>query len=442
VNLRSVAIVAGGAFIVLASFGIVSNFRKPPEIVAEPPALIAKPQVGIDAAQALADVEKTIAHLSARVKTPAGDMIDREELASAFLGRSRLSGDWADLVEAGRQAEAGFTSVPGHGPLLARATVSLAAHRLTKAEADLGRIDKFVVPDNQTKADAAALHGDIALLRGDFAGARAWYGKANAVEKWPGLYSRIGNLALMQGDYEKASLYYRAADGLNRHPSPSFRADSLLRQGELALAQGQWPEATKLFTEANRVFPGWWRAEMRVAQMLALNGNAPAAISAFEGIATRVKAPEAMDILAGLYRNAGNAERARHWAAEAGKGWQKRLAMLPEASWGHAVEHELASGTPARALELALLNASNRPYPPSQILLAKAWIASGKPEPALTLLAKAEATGFVSADMFLTRAEALAMKGDGAGVAEARERAAEINPRALERNPSFAWLDH
>jgi tetratricopeptide (TPR) repeat protein len=246
----------------------------------------------------------------------------------------------------------------------------------------------------------------------------------------------------MRGDFDLADRYFRAADGLNRTPSPSFRADSLLRQGELRLAQGKWPEATRMFAQADQVFPGWWRAEMRVAQMQALNGDVAGAIAAFEGVAARADAPEAMDILAGLYRSRGNAANARTWAARAGGIWTERLALLPEAAWAHAVEHELAFGSAQRALELARRNVQNRPYAPSRVLLAKALLANGQIDEAAKELEAAGQQGFVSSELELSRAEVLAAKGDGDGVEAAKARAMSINPHALDRNPSFAWLDH
>ena len=427
----------------IGGFAAVSAWRAAPSFAIDPPAPIAPTIARIDVAAALIGIDRNIAQLKERAQSPQGDMVDRERLASAYLSRFKLTGSWADLIEARRQADAGFGLVPGgHGPFLVRATVQMSAHRIAAAEGDLERVDSFVVPDLETRSEAPALHGDIALVRGDFAGAAGWYAKAAALQKWPGIFWRFGNVASLRGDFTLADRYFRAADGLNRTPSPSFRADSLLRQGELLLAQGRWPEATRIFTEANRVFPGWWRAEMRVAQMRALGGDVAGAIAAFETVASRTGAPEAMDILAGLYRSRGDGVKAREWAARAGAIWAERLAMLPEAAWAHAVEHELSFGSPQRALDFARRNEMNRPYGPSRVLLTKALLANGQLDAAVKELDQAEAQGFVSSELYLTRGEVLAAKGDGDGVAAANARAVAINPHALDRNPSFAWLDH
>ncbi len=434
-----------GASAVIGGFALVSAWRAKPAlpIVIEPPATIAPVAARVDARAALAEIDRNIAQLKARAATRYGDMIDREKLASAYLSRFRLTGNWSDLVEAQQQADAGFGLVPGgHGPFLVRATVAMTAHRLAAAEADLKRVDAFVVPDLETRSEGPALHGDIALARGDMAGAERWYANAAALQKWPGLYWRFGNLAAMRGDFAVAERYFNAADGLNRTPSTAFRADSLLRQGGLMLAQGRWPDAERLFVEADRVFPGWWRAQMRVAQMRALGGDITGAITALEDVAQRSNAPEAMDILAGLYRSRGNAAKAQEWAGRAATLWDARLAAIPEAAWAHVIDHELAFGSPQRALALAQQNATNRPDGPGKVLLAKALLASGRPEAAMTELDRAEQQGFVSIDLHLTRADAQAAMGNGDGVAAARARALALNPHALDRNPSFAWLDH
>jgi tetratricopeptide (TPR) repeat protein len=432
-----------GAAAVIGGFAVVSAWRARPSFAIEPPAAIAPAIARLDAPAALIGIDRNIGELNARAESPQGDMVDRERLSSAYLSRFKLTGDWADLAEARRQADAGFGLVPGgHGPFLMRATVAMTAHRIAAAEDDLARVDAFVVPDLETRSEAPALHGDIAMARGDLPEAERWYAKAAMLQKWPGLYWRFGNIASIRGDFVLADRYFRAADGLNRTPSPSFRADSLLRQGELMLAQGRWPEARRLFAEANRLFPGWWRAEMRVAQMQALDGNVTAAIAAFESVAERTGAPEAMDILAGLYRSRGDSAKAHLWSARAGTVWATRLAVLPEAAWAHVVEHELSFGSPKRALDFARRNATNRPYAPSRILLAKALLANGQTDAAAKELDVAERQGFVSSELHLTRAEVLAAKGDGDGVAAAQARAVAINPHALDRNPSFAWLDH
>jgi tetratricopeptide (TPR) repeat protein len=175
---------------------------------------------------------------------------------------------------------------------------------------------------------------------------------------------------------------------------------------------------------------------------MALDGKLPDALARFEAIATSLDAPEAMDILAGLYRAQGDAAASNRWAARAGSIWQSRLKLLPEAAWAHVAEHELAFGSPRTALGFAGKNARIRPDAAALLLLAKAWIANGRADYALALCRKIERSGWVSAEQWLVRADALSLLGRGDEMRAAQDRAKALNPRALERNPAFAWLDH
>ncbi len=249
-------------------------------------------------------------------------------------------------------------------------------------------------------------------------------------------------LAYLTGDFGKARENFAVADSMNRRPTPAFRSDMLMRYAELDLAEGKWPEATAKFAEANRIFPGFWRGQMREAQMKALNGGIDGATADFVRIAEQHQSPEAMDIVAGLYRAKGDRPDSVKWAAKAGAAWQLRLTQAPEAAWAHAADHELAFGDARAALKMAGSNARNRPDGAALTLLARAWLAGGRADYALALCQKVERSGWVSVDQWLTRAEALVLLGRGDEALDARAEAEKLNPHALGRNPAFAWLDH
>lgn len=432
------ALLAAGVILGLGQLTLPTQRAPVPAVAA-----ISARYVGLDAARMLAETDASIVSLNARVATPLGDMLDREQLAQSWLARARLTGDFADLVSARREADAGIAMAPaGSGPWLQRAAADFAAHQLADAAKALDRVDRFVIPDFQTRAEARAMRGDIAMARGDYAGAARNFATAETIDRWPGLAYRKAVLAQFSGDLEGSRALFAQADALNRDPSPLFRADILLRQGELNLAQGNWSEASRLFTTAARTLPGYWRAEMRVAQMQALGGQVRPAITAFERIATERKSPEAMDIAAGLYRAEGNGRASRLWAAKAATIWRDRVRILPEAGWAHAAEHELAFGKAPLGLALAARNARNRPDGAGLILLARAWIANGRADYAVALCDKVARSGWVSTDLWLVKAEALSLLGRGEEAEDAQAKAKALNPRALERNPAFTWLDH
>lgn len=396
---------------------------------------------GFDHARVLAETDAGIKALQQRLATPLGDMIDQESLSIAYVNRSRLTGDFADLVKARAAAEAGIAmSPPGTGPWLAKAAADYSAHRMADAEKALAVVDRYVVPDRLTRAEARAMRSDIAFSRGDYRGAARLLNEAAAFDDWPGLWFRNALLARASGDFEGARAAFIHADAINTDPTPRFRADMQMRLGELDFAQGRWPDAQRHYQQALRALPGYWRAEMKLAQMAAISGKTQEALAEFERIANRWNEPDAMYVAAGLNRDLGNEAKAVAWIARASSVWQTRLAQLPEAAWGHALEHELAFGSPARALELAQKNAQNRPYGIPMLLLAEAWIANGQPSKALAVCDAVLASGWVSADQWTIRAVALDALGRAAEAKAARAKAKAINPREDDPNPALAWF--
>jgi tetratricopeptide (TPR) repeat protein len=407
------------------------------------PVPVAARYAGYDAARMMADSDREIAGLKTRIASPNGDVFDYESLSIAYVGRSRLSGDFADLAAAQTAADDGFTkSPPGMGPWLAKAAAAYSAHRFDVAAAALDKVDRFVVPDSITRAEAKAIRADLALTNGRLDDASRLLGEAEAIDRWPGLYARRAQLAFARGDFETAKREFRASDAANRDPSPQARADSLIWQGDVALAQGDWDSARTQYQAATSAFPGYHKARLKQAQVQALTGDRAGALKAFEALAQWTGQAEPMDRAAALYRIAGDGISARRWAARSAAVWQSRLALLPEAAWGHAAEHELAFGNPKRALDLAGRNARNRPAGESLVLLAKAWLANGRADHANALTAKAAAQGFRSVDLWMTRADALSLLGRGDEADAARDKAVAINPKAASRNPALIWFDH
>ena len=403
------------------------------------PARLAK----LDFAAILSQANDAVAKRRDKTLAEPGEWVNFEALASALLARARLTGSFDDYIAARKAADSGMAIAPkGTGPHLVRAVIALATHRLNDAIVDLDAISHYAIPDMQTTAESTAMRGDVALYHGLYSQADRLYASAEEGGAWTGLTYRRAALASQTGKIELAAKLFTEADTQTLLPTPAFRSDMMLRQGELDLAQGNWPAASATFEQANRIFPGSWRIQMRLAQMLALGGKVAPAIKAFERIAVATNAPEPMDIAAGLYRAKGDATLSKLWSDRAGAIWAKRLAQLPEAAWGHALEHELAFGDPARALAFAYADARQRPFGVALIGLAKALTANRNPAAAAALLEKVNASGWQSVEQHLALADAYTLLGNSDGVEAERAAAVAINPKAFARNPAFVWLDH
>lgn len=391
---------------------------------------------------AIAALDEEVERKRAMVAAFPGDWVRHEGLALAHLDRFRLSGDYADLAQARETVRRGMqlAEAPG-GPVLAYAEIGLASHRLDEVAASLRLLDRWVAPDRSERAAAAALAGDVAFYRGDMGRARDRYAAAQATGA-PGALLRMAVLEMARGDVDAAIAAMRTSFEKQRRPSPYAIATTALRIGAAELARGDIAEARRLFEEADRVFPGYWLTQAHIAQASAMEGELGKGIVIMRRVAERSGSAEAMDALAMLLRSAGQPGEAREWARRASSEWSRRIDLAPEAALGHAVEHELVFGTPARALALARRNLANRPYGESRLLLANALVQNGLNGAALDQLDRAEKSGWRSAPLHALRAEILALEGDRQGAADARAAARAINPAIFEPETALVWFSH
>ncbi len=433
-------LVFGAGLVLFALYRVTDARRMPPPLHLGP---IAGSAAQSSAAGARAELDARISGY-AIVATSSNDWSVWGTLGEAHLARARLTGNYADYRAAAQSLDESFArAAKGSGPLQLKAGLGLAVHTLADAEAALDAIDHYALPDPPgQRAEQSAMRGDIALYRGDYAGARAFYHKAAALGGGPSAYCRIGNFDSLMGQYDDARAQFDRCEASIRVRTPQFAANVAMSRGAVALARGDWDGAAAYFGRADRLFPGYWLTAMRRAQMQALRGDQAGAMAAFARIAEETGNPEPMDILAGLARAAGDAATSRKWSARADAIWQQRVKLLPEASYAHILEHELAFGNSKRALAYAARNLKARPYGDAYIALAKAWIANGRPDYAAALGEKVRRSGWNSVQLHLMLADAYALLARGSDAEAERAAATALNPHALETNSAFAWLDH
>ena len=365
-----------------------------------------------------------------------------EVLARALIARWRLSGDYADLAEADRVLDRGLAQTPDPaGPVLSRALLSVLLHRLDQADVALARAARAVVPDPAETADAAALRGDVAVQRGRLDQAHLDFEGARGIDKSTGIGLRGAMLAAYRGDRNQAA---HAIEALLARPrqQPAVLAELMLQRANIAYWGGEWDEAGRWVGAAQRIFPGYWLADVYAAQQFAIAGRTQDAIRAYAIVARRTGRPEVQDALAHLLRLQGQGAESRAWAAKAAAGWDSRARLFPEAVIHHQAEHELVVGSASRALPFAQADAAQRPQAPNLVLLARALLSAGRPGEALAALDRADAQGWVSAGQQLARAEVLAALGRTSDSEAARAKAQAINPRAADPRTRLIWFGH
>lgn len=394
-------------------------------------------------AEALTRTDQMLEGARTLERTRAGEWMVQERIASTEIDRARLTGSFDDYVAAQQALDRAFAEAPkGSGPHITQAALDFSLHRLDAAERALDAIDRYAIPaEAEILADARATRGDIAFYRGRYAEALKGYtssaGSGEAGDSF--------RLAVYQGKTGKIDEALKSLDRTerdNRFPSAQFLANLELQRGALELQRGALERATQDFTRADRLFPGYWLAQAHCAQMLALAGKRREAIARFEAIAARNPVPEVMDALAALYRAQGDYAHSKLWSDRAGAIWETRLRQIPEAAWGHAIEHFLAFGEPARALDLAQRDYAARPYAASAIALAWAYLANNRPAEALRVIAPVQSSPWVSADQHIVAAQAHTMLGQSDAADAEQQKALAINPHSLDRDAALIWFGH
>lgn len=392
---------------------------------------------------ALADADRHIELGREKLRRALRDWTSLEVLANGLMLRARLTGDYSDWAEARRLLDVGIAIAPkASGPVVANATLALSTHRLTVAERALKTIEGAAVsPGRGQMAGMAGLSGDISFYRGDMADAQRQYARGRDLAGGSAIDFRLAVLAAAQARFADAdAAIWRSVSGDRRH-TPQMLAQAALRLGAHALARGEWQRAELWFTRADELFPGYWLIAAHRVQARALRGDATAA-EQMAAIAARSNSAEAMDATAMLFRQRGDGPNSRLWSGRAAALWKERLRLLPEAAYGHAVEHELAFGESATALDLALRNVAQRPYGEARLLLASALLMNNRPQDALDEIARAEVSGWRSAPLYALKAEAAALAGRPEAAKVARAAAVRINPQIFHPRTPLIWFSH
>ena len=385
-------------------------------------------------AEALARAEIGVVAAKARVSARPGDWVFYEGLSRSYSTRARLTGSFDDYAAAQAALDRAFALAPaGAGPHLTQAALHFTLHRLDAAERGLDAIDRYAVPpDPLERAEALALRGDIAFYRGDLKAAEAFYRRADALEPGAGTAFRWAVYFTKTGRPETAERFFDAAVAASPSPTPQFRANVELQKGVLYLERGRWDRALTFFRRADALFPGYYVIEEHIAETLALKGQAAEAEALYAGIVQRTGNPEFMDALAALAQARGDRVAVAAWRSRAAAEWERRLALLPEAAYGHALDHYLSAGDPARALDIARRNHAARPYGDAKVQLAEALLRNGQAGAARRTIEPVLKTDWSTAQLHGVAAQVYGAVGDRRRSAQERARALAINPHELD----------
>ncbi|MCA9707747.1 MAG: tetratricopeptide repeat protein, partial [Myxococcales bacterium] len=337
-------------------------------------------------------------------------------LASLYLTRARLTGDYDDYAKAEEALQKAFTVGPkDYGPYMVRAQLNYTLHRLDRVDADFEHATRMPTRDGREQYRRNQFAGNLAFQRGQYEQALQ---KLQAALTLKPTLSALASLALYHwkaGRFDEAEALYQQALGAHNGKDTEPLAWVHLQLGLMDLDRGRYDEALAHYREGEALIRGYWLIEEHIAEILTLTGKLEEAKALYTSIIERTDNPEFMDAMAGIARDAGDEAEAARWIARARAKYEAQLERYPEAAYGHALEHFLEFGEdPARTVELAERNHALRPNADAKRLLAEAYLAAGRTEDARATIEQALATPMRSADLHATAAAVYAAAGDEA----------------------------
>lgn len=357
---------------------------------------------------------------------------DRARLAYLYLQRSRETGDFEDFRRAEAQARAslGLRRQRNGGARLALASSLLAQHRFADARAAA----RALVADDPDKPSYRALLAEIEMELGDYAAARASFGRVGGHEDNLAVAPRLARWEEIQGLTVQARnrLYAARASAAARGDLPREQVAWFhLRVGDFELRAGRLRQAERAFREGLAVEPGDHRLYAGLARVEAARGRWRRVLD------YGARAGERADLATLALMGDAHAALGRPAEAEAMyAAVEAGYAANPEPFARQWTQFRLDHG---RALPqtLALLRAEARARPDvlGQDMLAWALYLSGDPAAARAASRKALRMGTRDASFFFHAGMIeRALGNDGAARAHLR-RALDINPRF---HPAFA----
>lgn len=403
-----------------------------------------KPAFGAANYADLVDVSnRRLALSQARVQRAPGEWLPHAGTGAAALSLFRLTGKVAylDMAEAELGLVRELAPVPSGVPEL-RAELALVRHDLAAARRELDVFSSAIVPpDKAALSGATAMRGDLAFYSGNHAEAARLYEEAAALDLHVSVTMRIANLQRVTGNFDAAVATLAGATRAEKL-TPVVLSSIALQTGMIASARGDYATAKDWYDRAETLFPGHWLTALYGAEVRLAQGQADGAIADLERLARNHGRPEAMDMLALVWRVRGDNTRSRDWSQKAAGIWREWTGRHPAAFAAHAAEHELVFGDPREALRLARMNAQARPFGEARLLLARALMANDQVRAALAEISLAEQSGWRSAQLFAIRAQALSILGDNEAAEIANEQARAINPRINDPESRLIWLAH
>lgn len=367
----------------------------------------------------------------------------RAGVAAVTMGYAQLTGDYDAYVDADRALAHAFTIARGQikdeavGPNLLKAQLDYELHRLNPALAALAQVETQATyfHDQQQLAEITSLRGAITVQQGKYDEGVALLEKSITLSPTPAHEQRLAIALAKIGKAEEADRIF--ANTATKTDAPRSLAWIELQRGKLALEHGKREAGRRHLENALTLLPGWWQPAEHLAELDVAEGHRDRAVAAYRGLVLQTYDPEFMDALAALVADEDPAE-AKGLTERSNAIYEERLVKLPEASYGHALEHFLEFSVDAkRAVDLAQKNVALRPNGEARTRLAQAFIRAGRIAEARAEIGKVTSSQWVSAESFATAAIAARLAHDETAATKLEAQAKAINEHVLDE---LDWL--
>lgn len=381
-------------------------------------------------ADELAEIDRRIEGIQARVEATAPAWLTLQTLADALSERAHLSGDYDDYAAAEAALAKAFELAPeGSGPRMSRARLHFTLHRVGAALEDLEAAAKRINLKKHEQAAIDGLRADIAFQRGDYEAARAEFERLAEAAPGMGATSRLATYRWKTGDFDGADALYLEALRSYTGTAAQPRAWLRLMRGLLDLDRGRHRDAYAHYQNAAAELSGYWLVEEHIAEIRGILGEVEPATVLYRDLIERTGNPEFMDALAEILAEGGEAAGAEKMRLRARKAYEELLERYPEAAAGHAIDHFFADeSATGRVLELAESNHRLRPNGAAKILLAKALLNAGEAERAEATILEVLASPWRSAELHEVASEVFAARGDQERATAELAKAKAIDP--------------
>jgi tetratricopeptide (TPR) repeat protein len=440
--MKPVAIAAIALCIVLGTVELLPRAGAATLVASLPRVEITMPKAGVE--QGATALRKRCKLAKVMADAAPGSWSRRAQVAACELGLAQLTGSYDTYVDADRSLTEAFRIArrsiddDAVGPNMLKAQLSYELHRLKPALESLRAPERHAefFGDEKLLAQITSLRGAVTFARGEYEEGLALLRRSVALAPTVEHKQRLAIALAKVGGVAEATKLLDETERLLSNP----RALAWLefQRAHIDLDRGKRSDARRHLEKAIALYPGYWHAEEHLAELDAEEGHEERAIAAYRSLVERTKDPEFMDQLAKLLaeREPAEAQRLRKRASAL---YDERLQKLPEATYGHALEHFLTMDPDAqRAVEIATKNRDLRPNGEARTRLAQAYVRAGRVAEARKEMARVLDSKWQNAESFATAAVIFRLAGDEAAASAAEAKATAANPHAMDE---VSWLN-